>query len=500
MKTKQLITPLEQNSLAEIANKGIVVPNYRLEGLPPKTGIVHIGPGAFFRAHQSWYTHMAMQLSGGDWGITCVSMRSTGVADALTSQNGLYCLAELDKTTKYEIIGSINEVLVAGKQYEQIIARLSDVNTKIVTLTITEKGYCLNSLGKLDMDNPDVLADIDSKGSQSRQNTAIGLLSHALINRWQAGKACLCIISCDNVTDNGHKLRTALIAFAQNVNNEYADWLNENLVCPCTMVDSITPATDDALREAVSDALNIQDNWPIKRESFVQWVIEDIVPDPKPSWEKVGVIFTNDVNGFEMAKLRLLNCPHSSLAYIGTLMGIETVFDAMQHDKLVGFVQDLIDHEILPSLAEHTPKELDAKSYSNDILDRFRNPSIRHLLSQIAWDGSQKLPMRILPIIKQNLSENRSVLRLSKSLAAWMLFVRLRHQQKQELVDPLHEKLLSIAALCNNDPKHDIALFLSIADVFTPDLSKNDEFIKSLHLAYSCLLPLLQNNNHEWFA
>lgn len=478
-------------SLHELANKGVDVPTYRSEHHKPEIGIVHIGPGAFFRGHQAWYTHQALQSQGGDWAICAVSMRSTGVSDALSPQNGLYSLAQLDRVNSYQVIGSITEVLIATQQYKAVIERLSATNTKFVTLTITEKGYCLNNEGQLDLSHSEIIQDLaiakDSNGAQAI--TAVGMLVHALNIRKANGLAPFCIVSCDNITDNGKKLRAAVIQFAQVFDNGLADWLSKHLICPCTMVDSITPATDGSLRKLIEQEFLIKDNWPIKRESFLQWIIEDCLPEDRPAWEEAGAVLTSDVEGFENAKLRLLNCPHSTLAYIGVLLGCETVFDAMQNPNLVAFIEKMIDKEIIPSFI--SPKELDAKAYSNEILDRFRNPAIKHLLAQIAWDGSQKLPMRIIPIIEQNLNDKRSIDSLSGAIVAWFLFLRKRCIEKEELVDPLADNLLKKVSLCNDDIEHDIQILCSIEQVFKVELANNQQFIQSLQNSYQKMLPLL---------
>lgn len=479
--------------LDDLKSEEVDIPLYRQDNNAPEIGIVHLGSGAFFRGHQAWYTHQAMQNHGGNWGISAVSMRSSGVSEALTEQNGLYSLAELDTNTSFQIIGSINEVLVAKTQYQNVVERLTSPSTQFVTLTITEKGYCLNSQGQLDLNNNDIIQDMTEA---SNSVSAIGLLVEALKIRWEAGHKCLCIISCDNITDNGKKLKAALIQFANLTNPEFSTWLQDHLICPCTMVDSITPATDDALRTTIANEIKVKDNWPIKRESFVQWVVEDILPVERPAWDKVGVILTKDVAGFENAKLRLLNCPHSSLAYLGVLMGIETVFDAMQDVSLVQHIEKMIDSEIIPSFA--APKELNATKYSREILDRFRNPAICHLLSQIAWDGSQKLPMRVIPIIEQNIKDGRSISLLCMSLSSWFLFIRKRWLEKQQLVDPLSEKLLIIASNCRDDAEHDVALFLSISEMFSDNLVTNIELKVELQTAYKHLLPLLMQSSYDW--
>ncbi len=484
---------LNISNLINLKLEGIDTPLYRTEQSAPKTGIVHLGPGAFFRAHQAWYTDQAMQKHGGDWGITAVSMRSQGVKDALGEQDGLYCLAELDEETSFQIIGSICEVLVAKTEFEEVVERLIQPTTKFVTLTITEKGYCLNGAGQLDTNNEDVKADLLET---DKQVSAIGLLTKALGLRKRLGLKPFCILSCDNITDNGIKLKNAIVNFAQLADPGIKQWLEKELICPCTMVDSITPATNDELRTTIKESIGIKDNWPIKRESFVQWVIEDILPEERPAWDRVGAILTNDVRGFENAKLRLLNCPHSSIAYLGVLLGIETVFDAMQNKTLVAHIEHLIDSEVIPSFI--APKELDAYGYSREILERFKNPAIRHLLSQIAWDGSQKLPMRIVPIVEQNLKDGRSISRLCISLVSWFLFLRKRYIDNQEIIDPLAAELASIASKCCDNPKHDIAKFVGISAVFSSELAANKTFIANLELAYEQLLPLLTNTNYSW--
>ena len=209
------------------------------------------------------------------------------------------------------------------------------------------------------------------------------------------------LIPCDNLPDNGKRLKAALVALAAKSDAGLADWIAAHLTCPCTMVDSITPATDDALRARVTEATGLQDNWPIQREAFTQWVIEAHDNPDGPDWAGVGVTLTDNVPAFERAKLRLLNGPHSTLAYVGSLKGYETVYEAMQDAELAGFVRALMLEDIAPLLA--APSGMDLPGYCEAILKRFRNPAIRHLLAQIAWDGSQKLPIRILASLTEAL-------------------------------------------------------------------------------------------------
>lgn len=480
-KARIQMTQLNNQTLAGLNGK-LPIPAYRLAEQKPQIGIVHLGPGAFFRGHQAWYTEQALQF-GGDWAISAVSMRSPDVSQALTPQDGLYTLAVLDAVQSYQVIGAVQEVLIATEQYPQVLARLTAASTKYVTMTITEKGYCLNGSGTLDLENAQVKQDLSGT---SQPVTAIGLLYTALAARFQANIAPFCVISCDNLTDNGHKLRKALIAFAEQKDPTIANWLSQQLISPCTMVDSITPATDDAIKTQVAAELGVSDNWPIKREAFVQWVIEDVLPADRPAWQQAGVIYAQDVTAFEKAKLRLLNAPHSTLAYVGSLLGYETVFDAMQDKALTRLVQQMINDEIMPSFTP--PAELDINQYSNDILARFRNPAIRHLLAQIAWDGSQKLPMRILPAISDNLAAGKPIDKLAFAIAAWCRFIVKRFSNNEKLVDPLAEPLLAVAAKCNGQAEHDVALFLAVSAVFPAVLAADTSFSAAVQAAYHQLV------------
>ncbi|RVU33293.1 mannitol dehydrogenase family protein [Rheinheimera riviphila] len=479
----------------------LALPGYLTSGADqsaqPGIGIVHLGPGAFFRGHQAWYTHQALK-QGGDWRICAVALRSSDVSDALTPQDGLYTLAVMEQQTSYQLIGSVAEVLVAPKHFPQVLARLTAAATKYVTMTITEKGYCLNGAGVLDLQHADIVhdlqsfaRDLNSCADSSQPKSAIGLLVKALQLRFTANVPPFVVISCDNLTDNGHKLKNALLTFAEKSSPALANWLKQQLISPCTMVDSITPATDDALRQAVAHELGLEDAWPIKREAFCQWVIEDILPADRPAWGKAGVIYASDVSAFEKAKLRLLNAPHSTMAYLGVLLGIETVYDAMQQPVLVRFLKALVEEEIQPSF--QAPAELDVASYSADIFRRFENPSVRHLLAQIAWDGSQKLPMRLIPVIQDNLAAGRPIAKLALAIAAWCRFIRLRASQQAQgvtLVDPLAAQLLAVAAQCAeqaNEPATEVALFLTLDAVFPPKLALDSRFVAALKNAYTSL-------------
>lgn len=441
-------------------------------------GVVHFGPGAFHRAHQAYYFD---QLLAQDprWGICAVSLKSPGVRDALAPQDGLYTLAQLDAETTFRVIGSILEVLVAPEDPPSVFARLAAPTTRMVTLTVTEKGYCLTGDGKLDIAHPDIVHDLANPGAPI---SAVGYLVEGLRRRFLAGLPPYAVVACDNLADNGWRLKAAVVAFAETVDPVLAGWIEGEGRFPRTMVDSITPATDDALRGRIEAATGLSDAWPIQREAFTQWVIEDVLADDAPDLASVGVTLTDDVRGFERAKLRLLNGVHSTIAYAGLLKGHETVFEAISDPALAQIAEDLMVQDIIPTLT--APRGLDLTAYAQAILARFRNPEIRHLLSQIAWDGSQKLPFRILGTVNDALEAGRPVDRLALPLAAWMHFIRRRAASREKIVDPLADRLVETAAACTGDARADVAAFLKLDPVFGRDLVGNAVFVTALEKAY----------------
>ena len=441
-------------------------------------GIVHIGPGAFHRAHQAVFTEDALAL-GGDWRICGVQMRSSGVRDALAPQDYRYTLAVLDEASSTRVIHAMAEILVAAEDLKAVFARLTAPTTHIVSLTITEKGYCLTPAGDLDESRREIAADLANPVAPV---SAIGLLTEALRRRRAAGLGDLTIISCDNLSDNGRLLGNAVRAFAARIDSSLAEWIGKNVAFPCTMVDSITPATDDALREHVVAATGCEDAMPVSREAFSQWVIEDRFSGPRPAWEEVGVTFTRDVGLFETAKIRLLNGAHSTLAYAGMLAGHETVREAAVDPGLHDFVRAMMLEEICPTLRE--APELNLATYCDEILQRFRNPEIAYRLAQIAWDGSQKVRFRLFDTIDDNLGAGRATDRLVFAVAAWLFFVRRCHSDGTSMTDPLRDELLDIAASCTGEGAHDVPLFLGHGDLFTDSLRHSSELGDRLVRAY----------------
>ncbi|HEY0281794.1 MAG TPA: mannitol dehydrogenase family protein, partial [Rhizomicrobium sp.] len=290
------------------------------------------------------------------------------------------------------------------------------------------------------------------------------------------------VLSCDNLPDNGQVLHRALVAFARQSDADLAAWIEAEVVCPRTMVDSITPATDEELKQKVAEAIGLRDEAPVQREAFVQWVIEDILGPDAPDFASVGASLTSDVKAFEFAKLRLLNGAHSTLAYVGLLMGYSSVGEAMKDEHLAGFVGRMMREDIVPSL--HKTRGLDFESYIADILKRFRNPALTHKLYQIASDGSQKLPYRILGSLADALTAGRSIDRLAVPMAAWMQFVARDAKAGKTFADPLSDTLVKIGQACTGEARLDVPRFLALTDVFTRDLAGSQKFVATVGAAY----------------
>lgn len=440
------------------------------------TGIVHLGLGAFHRAHQAEYTDSAMAAFGGDWKIVGVSLRSSDVRDRLNPQDGLYTIAEMsDGVTNYRILGSIERVLVAPEDPDAVLNIMSSTNCKIVSLTITEKGYCHDpATGKLNIDHPDVKHDLEQP---SGPVTALGFIVESLAVRRRNGLSGPTILCCDNLPSNGDTLRNLVLEFAALRDAGLADWIRREVPFPNSMVDRIVPATQPEDIEQLRNTCGYLDYGMVKAELFSQWVIEDRFVQGRPRWESVGVDMVDDVEPFEIAKLRLLNGSHSALAYVGYLAGYEFVHEAMADAEISRFLEDLMHEEIIPTLEQ--PDGLDLHEYANSLIERFANPALRHRLHQIAMDGSQKLPQRWLGTLRDRLHANASIELLALAIAAWIRYVLGFDQNGAEIdvQDPLVASFRGILERCTEDglinAERLVGEVFSINAIFGADLQKS---------------------------
>jgi len=460
----------------EAGSPQLLRPGYRRA--QARIGTVHFGPGAFHRAHQAFYFDRLLHQDPAR-AICAVSLKTTSLRDALAPQDGLYTLVELDAAPSVRVIGALRELLVAAQSPGALSRRLSDPDTSVVTMTVTEKGYCLEGGGGLDLAHPDIAHDLRHPATP---RSLIGWLVRGLELRRERGIPPYLAISCDNLSDNGTKLRRAVLAFAKRRDASLSGWIEERALFPRTMVDSITPATDQALRERVAAWSGLEDAWPVQRERFVQWVMEEVDFAAQPDWASIGVTVSRDVRAYESAKLRLLNGAHSSLAYLGLLAGLETVAEAILQPTLRSFIERLMAEDIEPTLTAPQPGALSA--YRRSILGRFENPAMRHQLAQIAWDGSQKLPIRILGTIADALRSGRPLARLTVPIAAWMQFVRRRARDDVPIVDPLATRLAALGRQLTGVASQDLPLFFALPGVYPDTLAGDPRFARALGEAY----------------
>lgn len=456
---------------------GVAVPTYDRKAV--SVGIVHFGPGAFHRGHQACYVD-SLLAKDPRWGICEVELRPGGSATALVSQDCLYTVAELEVHPKFRVVGSIKEYLTVDDGLDPIFARLVDPAIKLVTMTVTEKGYCLGPDGGLMTNHPDIVHDLKAPHAPV---SLVGWIVEALRRRKAAGVSPFIAMSCDNVMGNGHKLKRAVLDYAAALGDkDFAAWIAKEVRFPCTMVDSITPATTDEVRAKVAAGIGLIDEAPVQRERFLQWVIEDILGPDAPDFASVGADVIADVEAYELAKLRLLNGAHSTLAYAGLQRGATSVEAAMADAELGAFVEAMMREDIVPSL--RPVKGFDTGAYISALLQRFRNPALTHLLYQIASDGSQKLPYRILGPIADNLAAGRAVGRLAVPVAAWMRFVMRDAKAGKTFNDPMSDTLIEIGKACTGKAATDLPRFFALETVFSPTLVADTRFVSTIADTY----------------
>ena len=450
---------------------------------PPVAGIVHFGPGAFFRAFIGPYSDDAMRAAGGDWGIIAVSLKSPAARDALVPQRCLY--TALERGPDGDVprqVEAINDVLVAPEDPGAVLDVMTRPEIRIISLTVTEKGYCHNPrTGNLQSAHPDIAHDIITSDAP---RTALGFIVLALARRREAGIPPFTVLCCDNLPSNGAMLRNFVTALASHrdaagTSDRLADWIADHVAFPSTMVDRITPATTAADLEDFASISGHHDAALVIHEPFRQWVIEDDFPQGRPDWHLAGAQMVADVERHELMKLRCLNGTHSALAYLGYLAGHETIADAVADPIFASFCERLWHDEILPTVPQ--PEGEDLPAYCAALLARYRNPAIRHRTWQIAMDGSQKLPQRILGTLRDNLAAGRMPKGLCLVIAGWMRYVAGIDEAGQpiDVRDPMADHLKQAAN--SADP---VTALLSIEAIFGSDLAGNENVVATIRSAY----------------
>jgi fructuronate reductase len=410
-----------------------------------KAGIVHIGIGAFHRAHQAVYTDAAMAAKGGNWRIIGVSLRSTDIVDALNAQNGTFTLIERHPDgPKARKITSISHAIAAARDIAPVLGALADPAIRIVTITVTEKAYGIDRVsGTVQTEHPAVKHDLANSDTPCG---LLGLLVAGLKRRKDAGVRAYTVVSCDNLPSNGRLLRAGVIDFAKHLDPGLAIWITDNVSFPETMVDRITPAATAATRSDAKHLTGLDDPAAIETEPFSQWVIEDAFSDGRPAWEEGGAILVADVEPYERMKLRMLNGSHSLIAYMGQLGGYRYVRDAMASDAFSRLVTLHMENaaSTMPPLAG-----IDFSDYGSDLVARFANREIAHETNQIAMDGTEKLPQRIFAPACDLPPGSTRLGTFALCFAAWLAVMHHRinadktNEVAQQLNDPRADEIIS---------------------------------------------------------
>ncbi|MDO5897798.1 mannitol dehydrogenase family protein [Agrobacterium sp. Azo12] len=449
---------METLSSSSLLPDNVSQPTYNRKLLKP--GIVHIGLGAFHRAHQAVFTQKAIEKTFGPWGIVAVNLRSPEPVKALQQQEGLYSVitrsADGDKA---DIIGVTVDWICAAERGGDVIAYLSNPDTRIVTLTVSEKAYGLDPVtGGLDLQHPAIKADMANPHAPVG---VVGFLVEGLVRRRERGHLPFTILCCDNLPSNGHVVRRLVLEMAEQRDPELARWIEQEGKFPCSMVDRIVPAATAETRQRAISLLGVDDRLAIETEPFMQWIIEDDFISGRPTWEAGGAVFATYVEPYEKMKLRLLNGSHTLIAHLGILHDLEFVRDVMAVPEFVAKVERHM--EAVVATLDPVPG-IDLPVYRKQLLDRFANPTIAHRTEQIALDTSQKLPQRILSAASETLAAGRDATTFAYVIALWIKSI----QKRGDLDDPRGQEILAAAAI--TDPTDASAPYFAIPGLFPPEL------------------------------
>ena len=465
----------------------VAVPGFDRDALT--AGIVHIGVGGFHRAHMATYIDEVCALGHREWAIvgSGVVPGDERMAAALGAQDGLYTLiVRGEGATSVRVVGSIVDYILATESTEELVSRIAQPETRIVSLTVTEGGYPVDPESGL----------FDPKQAPAGPHSAFGVLVSALRRRHDSGVGPLAVMSCDNVISNGDVTRTAVLGVAHSQDPRLSDWIAANVTFPSSMVDRITPATTDADREWLTARFGVVDQWPVVAEPFRQWVIEDSFAAGRPPWEEVGVTVTDDVEPYELMKLRLLNAGHSSLAYLSALAGIELVDEAMAEPLIRSYLAKFLETEAGPVLPDIPG--IDVLAYQTSLLERFSNPAIGDQISRLCLDGSAKFPKFLMPTVRGQLRVGGPIRLAALALAGWCSYLVGTADDGSVInhaSDPDLKAARAHAAASVSDPVR----FLSYQRVFGTDLASESRFREAFAEALSSLRSIGTRSTLEAF-
>ncbi|WP_034915932.1 fructuronate reductase [Erwinia sp. 9145] len=464
----------------------IIRPDYDRSKL--RTRMVHIGFGAFHRAHQALCTDKLASAHQSDWGYCEVNLNSGELIQALKQQNYCYSVAEMaDEQILLRVVGVITAALHGRSDgIDAVIDAMSQPDIAIVSMTVTEKAYCHEpSSGRLNLTHPAIAHDI---AHPDAPDSLPGLIVAALRRRRERGLPPFSVMSCDNMPENGHVTRNVVIALAKQQDTDLADWIGENVTFPSTMVDRIVPAMTGETHAVLRDRLGCNDPVGVACEPFFQWVIEDNFVSGRPAWEKAGAELVSDVLPYEEMKLRMLNGSHSFLAYLGNLAGYQHISDCMADTHFRTAARKLMMAEQAPTL--HTP-DVDLAAYADSLIARYENRAIKHRTAQIANDGSQKLPQRWLDSIRWHLRNGSDFTLLALGVAGWMRYVSGVDERGEpiEINDPMRDRLAQIVAETSSNQSR-VAGLLAVNAIFGEDLPTEGKFVARVNDFYQQLTTL----------
>jgi mannitol 2-dehydrogenase len=461
------------NATVSMLPAALATPGYDRSGLT--AGIVHFGVGGFHRAHQAMYLDQLMNAGQArDWAICGVGVLpgDARMKQVMDNQDCLYTLVvkNPDGTKAGRVIGSIIDYLFAPDDPDAVIEKMASADIRIVSLTVTEGGYNFHHVtGEFNADNPDVLHDLQPGASP---RTTFGLVTEALARRRERGLAPFTVMSCDNIQGNGDVARKMFTAYANLKDHDLGTWVAENVPFPNSMVDRITPVTTDADRESVAADFGVEDAWPVVCEPFEQWVLEDHFSLGRPPFEDAGVQLVEDVEPYELMKLRLLNASHQGMCYFGYLAGHRYAHEVAQDDLFAQFLLDYMDREATPTL-QPVPG-IDLYAYKRTLIERFSNEHVRDTLARLCAESSDRIPKWLLPVIRINLDQGGEIRRSAAIVASWARYAEGVDEQGNpiDVVDRLKDPLMQAAARQREEP----LAFIADRDLFG-DLIDNQTFV-----------------------